>query len=406
MTGPMMKTRFRLILTLALMAVLAGAAYFWWRADSQAQVPAVISAPVTRMTIEQTVLAEGMIKPLRMVAVGAQVSGRITSVDVELGQQVEEGDLIARIDSVTQTNALRNAEASLANVRAQRDAQQAQLVLAERTLERQRQMRRNLNVTQTDFDAAEQAVASAIAQIAALDAQIQQAEIAIETARANLDYTRITAPIAGTVLAIVSQEGQTVNAAQSAPTIVVLGQLDQMRVLAQISEADITRVQPGQPVWFTTLGEPDRIYDTTLESVEPAPESIVNDSSLGGSAGGTATGSSAIYYNGHFTIPNPEGRLRTYMTAQVHIVLGRAEDALSVPSVALGPPGADGLHPVQVLQSDGRIATRQVEIGLNDRINAQVIAGLSEGDRVVTGQSAGAAGAAGNARRIPMGMMR
>ena len=401
-----MTTRLRLTLTLAIAGALAVAAYIWWQADSQAQVPAVISAPVTRATVEQTVLAEGMIKPLRMVAVGAQVSGRITSVDVVLGQQVNEGDLIARIDSVTQTNALRNAEASLANVRAQRDAQQAQLVLAERTLERQRQMRSNLNVTQTDFDAAEQAVASAIAQIAALDAQIEQAEIAIETARANLDYTRITAPIAGTVLAIVSQEGQTVNAAQSAPTIVVLGQLDQMRVLAQISEADITRVQPGQPVWFTTLGEPDRISHATLESVEPAPESIVNDSSLGGSAG-AATGSSAIYYNGHFTVPNPDGRLRTYMTAQVHIVLGRAEDALTVPSVALGPPDDEGRHPVRVLQGDGAIATRQVEVGLNDRINAQVIAGLTEGDRVVTGQSAAAAGpGAGNARRIPMGMMR
>lgn len=410
-----MTKRFRLILTVLILGALAAAAYLWWRGDAAAVQPAVISAPVTLGTVEQTVLAEGTIKPLRMVAVGAQVSGRITSVNVKLGQQVREGDLIAQIDSVTQTNDLRNAEASLANVRAQLASQQAQLALAERTLERQTQMRRNLSVTQADFDSAEQAVAVAKAQIEALEAQIAQAEIGIETARANLDYTRITAPIDGTVLAIVSQEGQTVNSVQQAPTIVVLGQLDQMQVLAQISEADITRVEPGQPVWFTTLGEPERVYRATLESVEPAPESIVNDSSLGGTAASSGTTSTAIYYNGHFTIPNEDGRLRTYMTAQVHIVLGRAEEVLTVPSVALGQLDAEGRHAVRVLGRNGQIETRQVQIGLNDKVSAEVVAGLSEGDRVVTGQAAGAAGGvaggtqgsgSGGTRRVPMGMLR
>ncbi len=401
-----MTKRYRLIVILLLLGAVATVAWLRLNDAQGADRPAVLTAPVNRGTIEQTVLAEGIVKPLRMVAVGAQASGRITAVHVSVGQQVRQGDLIAEIDSVTQTNDLRNAEASLANVRAQLASQQAQLRLAERTLERQSQMRRNLSVTQTDYDSAEEAVTVAQAQIEALGAQIAQAEIGIETARANLDYTRITAPIDGTVLAVVSQEGQTVNSVQQAPTIVVLGQLDQMQVLAQISEADIIRVEAGQPVWFTTLGEPQRVYHATLEAVEPAPESVVNDSSLAGSSGSSSTTSEAIYYNGHFTVPNEDGRLRTYMTAQVHIVLGRAEDVLTLPSVALGQIAADGTQTVRVQTRDGQIETRQVRIGLNDRVNAEVVEGLSEGDRVVTGQAADrAAGGSGGGsmRRPPMG---
>lgn len=401
-----MTKRYRLIVILLLLGAVATVAWLRLNDAQGADRPAVLTAPVNRGTIEQTVLAEGIVKPLRMVAVGAQASGRITAVHVSVGQQVRQGDLIAEIDSVTQTNDLRNAEASLANVRAQLASQQAQLRLAERTLERQSQMRRNLSVTQTDYDSAEEAVAVAQAQIEALGAQIAQAEIGIETARANLDYTRITAPIDGTVLAVVSQEGQTVNSVQQAPTIVVLGQLDQMQVLAQISEADIIRVEAGQPVWFTTLGEPQRVYHATLEAVEPAPESVVNDSSLAGSSGSSSTTSEAIYYNGHFTVPNEDGRLRTYMTAQVHIVLGRAEDVLTLPSVALGQIAADGTQTVRVQTRDGQVETRQVRIGLNDRVNAEVVEGLSEGDRVVTGQAADrAAGGSGGGsmRRPPMG---
>lgn len=393
----------RLILLLVILAAVAAAGWMTLRPASPQQSSQVISAAVTRSTIEQTVLAQGTVKPRRMVAVGAQVSGRITSVNVELGQQVRAGDLVAVIDSVTQENALRNAKASLMSVRAQYVSQRAQLSLAERTLERQTQMRRNLTVTQSDFDAAEEAVTVAKAQIEALEAQIEQATIAIETAEANLGYTRITAPIDGTVLAIVSQEGQTVNAAQSAPTIVVLGQLDEMRILAEISEADIVRVQPGQPVWFTILGEPERVFTATLESVEPAPQSIVNDSSISGNASSSSGSSEAIYYNGYFNVPNPDGRLRTYMTAQVHIVLGRAEDVLTMPSAALtNPDGADAFS-VRVLTSGGQIEPRRVTIGLNDKVNAEVLSGLSEGDRVVTGQSGGASSAAGgsSARRMP-----
>lgn len=394
-----MKRPFWLILTcLALLAL--GAAYYLRGAGTDTPGAGIMTAPVQRGDIEVSVLAEGTLKPRRLVAVGAQVSGRITSVKVVAGQQVEQGDLIAEIDSVTQENQLRTSEAALANVAAQRRAKEAELAQATRIEDRQRKMLASRTVSQADYDSAAESVAIAEAQIAALDAQIEQARVAIETARANLDYTRITAPADGTVLAVVSQEGQTVNAVQSAPTIIVLGQLDEMTVRAQISEADITRVAEGQPVWFTVLGDPDRRYDATLQTIEPAPESIVNDSSFTGSAASSQT-SGAVYYNGIFDIPNPDGALRTYMTAQVHIVTGSARDALVIPSTALGPRGRDGSHRVEVKAPDGTITSRQVRIGLNDKTRAEVLDGLAEGEDVVTGSASGGLGTGPTGVRRP-----
>lgn len=349
-----------------------------------------------------------MLKPAKLVAVGAQVSGRITAVKVELGQSVKAGDLIAEIDSVSQANALRTAEAALANVKAQRQEKQAQLTLNEQTLSRQKQMVEKRAVSQAEYDSAAAAVAVTRAQIEALDALIAQGEVAIETATANLGYTKITAPIDGTVLTIVSQEGQTVNATQSAPTIAILGQLDTMTVRAEISEADVVKVAPGQPVWFTIIGEPDVRHEAVLESIEPAPESVRNDSSISSSttASSSTSSSEAIYYNGIFDVANADGRLRTYMTAQVHIVLGRTKDVLTVPAAALGSQGSDGLYAIRIVSAGGEVAERRVAIGLNDKVTAEVRDGLSEGEVVVTGEAAtqtASSGGFGGAGGPPMG---
>jgi macrolide-specific efflux system membrane fusion protein len=395
--------RTRLLVLALLAAGVAGGAYAYYARQGAAQAPRFMTALVSQGTVEEIVLASGALKPSKLVAVGAQVSGRVTSLKVELGQHVAKGALIAEIDSVTQENALRTAQASLANIRAQRIEKEASLLLAEQTLSRQKSMLEQKAVSRADFEIAEADVKTTRAQIDALDARIVEAEVAVATAEANLGYTLITAPIDGTVLAIVTQEGQTVNAAQSAPTIVIMGQLETMTVKAEISEADIVKVQPGQPVYFTILSDPDRRYDATLTSIEPAPESVRNDSSLSTSAtSGASSTSSAIYYNGNFTVPNEDGRLKTYMTAQVHIVLGRAEDVPVIPSAALGRRKADGTYSVRVLDGD-KVVQRSVEIGLNDKVQAEVRSGVTAGEKVITGEGS-ANRAAGSSRfRGPMG---
>ncbi|MDR3511114.1 MAG: efflux RND transporter periplasmic adaptor subunit [Caulobacteraceae bacterium] len=359
----------------------------------------VMTSEVSVGDVEETVLANGTLKPIKLVAVGSQASGRVVSIKAALGQKVRQGELIAQIDSVTQENTLRSDLAALADVRAQLVEKQATMTRVEQTLARQQQNIKLNAVSRSDLETAQADVKTTRAQIQSLRAQIIEAQVAVKTAQANLGYTQIRAPIDGTVLRIVTQQGQTVNAAQSAPTIVILGQVDQMTIRAEISEADVVRVKPGQPVYFTVLGDPDRRYDASLDSIEPAPESITNDSSFNTTTTSSSTSSStssAIYYNGVFSVPNPEGRLRTYMTAEVHIVLGQVRGVLTIPSAAL-TKGAGGRYSVRVMGRDGKTTVRAVEVGLNNKITAEIRSGLSRGERVVTGEIAPAGPGGGGA---------
>lgn len=372
------------------------------------------SATVGFADIEETVLATGILKPVKMVAVGAQVSGRVISLNVAIGQTIKQGDLIAQIDPVTKQNDLRTAQAALENMRAQRSEKEATLGLAEASLARQQITFSQKASSRADYETADATVKQTRAQIAALDAQITEATVSVENARVNLDYTRITAPIDGTVLAVVTQAGQTVNAVQSAPTIAIIGQIEMMTIRAEISEVDVIKAKPGQEVYFTILGDPVQRYTATLDSIEPAPESVKNDSSFSSSSSSTASSTSsssststtsAIYYNGVFTAANSDGRLRTYMTAEVHIVVARAKNALTIPSAAISERNSDGTHRVQVLDPGGTASPRNVRIGLNNKLTAEVLQGLKEGEQVVIGKvSADAGGSQSQVGGPPTGL--
>ncbi|HCL58351.1 MacA family efflux pump subunit [Acinetobacter variabilis] len=417
-------------LIMAVVIAIALIATGWYFLKPEQQPTQYITAEVTQGDIENSVLATGVLEATKMVSVGAQVSGQVKKMYVQLGDQVKQGQLIARIDSVRQENDLKTAEASIKNQMAQLAVKQANLAKVEAEYKRQQAMYAQDATSRSELESALASYKTAQADITAINAQIEQSRLTLATAKEDLGYTQIVAPMDGTIVAIVTEEGQTVNANQSAPTIVKLAQLDTMTIKAEISEADVMKVQEGQSVYFTTLGDSETKHYATLRQVEPAPDSINTESN----STSTSSSSTAVYYNALFDVPNEDGKLRIDMTAQVYIILDEAKNVLTIPAAAvqtsnrpqrraqssdsdttqannaaapadakqgenktdrpkrlelteaekaLVKQGKATVSMVRVLQADGSAKPQPVLIGLNNRVTAQVIRGLNQGDKVV-----------------------
>jgi macrolide-specific efflux system membrane fusion protein len=379
--------------------VILSIVFAWFLLKPKTITPDYLTATVTRGDLEDSVLATGTLQALQLVSVGAQVSGQVKSLYVKLGDNIKKGQLIAQIDPITQEITLKNNQAAVANLEAQKRVNQANLQLAQAQSARLNSLLKDNAVSKTDTDTATATLKVSEANIAASNAQIQQAQLQVSNAQEFLGYTRITAPMDGTVVAIVTEQGQTVNANQTAPTIIKLAKLDTLTVRAQISEADVVKVKPGQVVYFTILGNPDKRYYAKLRSIEPAPESIATDTTT------TATSTTtAVYYIGLFDVPNPSGELRIDMTAQVYIVLAEGKNVLQIPAAALiGKSTNNGAQTVRVLDSKGQVSNRAVKIGLNNRINAEVLSGLTQGEKVIIGNADNSATNDKKSHR-PMGM--
>lgn len=415
---------------MAIVIAILVAVTAWYFLKPKEQQPQYITAEVTQGDIENSVLATGVLEATKMVSVGAQVSGQVKKMYVQLGDQVKQGQLIARIDSVRQENDLKTAEASIKNQMAQLAVKQANLAKVEAEYKRQQAMYAQDATSRSELESALASYKTAQADITAINTQIEQSRLTLATAKEDLGYTQIVAPMDGTIVAIVTEEGQTVNANQSAPTIVKLAQLDTMTIKAEISEADVMKVQEGQSVYFTTLGDSETKHYATLRQVEPAPDSINTESN----STSTSSSSTAVYYNALFDVPNEDGKLRIDMTAQVYIILDEAKNVLTIPAAAvqtsnrpqrraqspdsdktqannaaapadakqgenktdrpkrlelteaekaLVKQGKATVSMVRVLQADGSAKPQPVLIGLNNRVTAQVIRGLNQGDKVV-----------------------
>ncbi|WP_324033755.1 efflux RND transporter periplasmic adaptor subunit [Aeromonas caviae] len=375
-----------------LLPLCALALWLAWRPQAKAPASDYITASAETRDLEQLIMADGTLKARKQVSVGAQVSGQIKKLHVTLGQEVKQGELLVEIDDLPQQNALKDALAQRDNLQAQLDSKEATLRNARLAYQRQQQIvARGLGST-ADHDSAKVTLDETLADIRALNAQRVQAEIAVDTARVNLGYTRILAPLSGTVVAMPVEEGQTLNASQSTPTLLKIAQLDTMTVEARISEADVIKVRVGMPVYFTILGNSQRRFEGSLRAIEPAPDTINDDDTT------SSSDSSAIYYHGLFEVPNQDGQLRISMTAQVYLVVARLKDALVIPAIALQG------DQVRVVDDGGRISLRRVKVGLNNKVDAQILSGLSTGERVIVSEvSAGQSDAAGG-MPPPMGM--
>jgi macrolide-specific efflux system membrane fusion protein len=373
-----MKKALVALATAGIVAMGGYGAWLAWAAPSRdAGAPA--TALVQRGDLEDTVSATGTLQPRDYVDVGTQVSGQVKVLHVEIGDTVKKGDLLAEIDPAVYRSKVDASQAQLRNLDAQLDQRRAQLRLAEQKARRQDNMARENATTAEAVETAKAELQAARAQVESLKAQIQQTRSTLRGDQANLEYTKIYAPMAGTVVTQNAKEGQTLNANQQAPIVVRVADLSTMTVQTQVSEADVSRLRVGMTVYFTTLGDPGKRWYGELRQVNPTPE-IVNN---------------VVLYNALFDVPNPDGALMTQMTTQVFFVVAEAKDAVLVPLNALQR------NAVTVIRDNGETELRQVKLGARNRILAQVVDGLQPGERVLTTERAQRGAREASAARTP-----
>ncbi|AOF84993.1 efflux transporter, RND family, MFP subunit [Hydrogenophaga sp. RAC07] len=419
------------VIALVALAVLGGG-LAWVRYGPGAKAEsAYITATVQRGDIEDQVSATGSLQPRDYVDVGAQVSGQLRKILVEVGSEVKEGDLLAEIDAETSMARVEASRAQLRSQAAQMTERELALGKAERDLQRQKNLMLEEATTTETLQNAETTVRTARAQIQSLKASMEQLQASMRVEEANLKFTKIYAPMGGTVVSITARQGQTLNTNQSAPTLMRIADLSVMTVQTQVSEADVSKLRGGMPVYFTTLGGQGRRWYGELKKIEPTP-TVTNN---------------VVLYNALFEVPNNNRSLMTQMTAQVFFVVSDAKDVLMVPMSALtiqrsaaqgnrgvqgGPPAAGAAvapgapaasapaagtpgagepartrpavssgmprneaaaRPVRgprqakakVMAEDSSIKERDVTIGVSNRVHAEVLSGLKEGERVVAG---------------------
>ena len=349
---------------------------------------------VTRGNIENSVTALGTLQPRRYVDVGAQASGQIRKIHVEAGDQVQEGQLLVEIDPSTQKAKLDASRYAIENLKAQLQEQKAQHELARQKYQRQQRLVAGNATREEDVQTAKAELSATQARVDMFQAQILQAQASLRSDEAELGYTRIYAPMTGTVVAVDARVGQTLNAQQQTPLILRIAKLSPMTVWAEVSEADIGHVKPGMTAYFTTLSGGNRRWTSTVRQILPIPPKPLNETQGSGSPNSSNKSGSGrvVLYTVLLDVDNSDNALMAEMTAQVFFVASQAQDALTAPIAALQGTANANQQIARVVGKNGRIEQRQVQVGISDRLRVQVLDGLNEGDQLLVGPADGNGG--------------
>ena len=347
-----------------------------------------ITKKAKKGSFSKKVDATGEIFATELIDVGAQVSGQIKKLYVKLGDQIKKGDMIASIDSSTQQNSIDNKEAQLAIYKAQLESAKVALNIAKTQFDREKALFSKNATSKQEFESAKNTYSENSAKIKELEAQIKQTNIELSTAKINLGYTKITAPRDGTVVSVQVEEGQTVNANQTTPTIVNIADLSHVKMKMQIAEGDITKIKVGTPVEYSILSEPTKKFQTTVSSIDPglttlSDGSYSSSSSTKSSVSSSSSSSSAVYYYAQSIVDNKDGILRIGMTTQNELLIANVEDAIIAPSVGI-KKDENGTF-VYVLK-DGKPVKTAVKTGIKDNLDTQIISGINDGDEIITSQ--------------------
>ncbi|MGX9147590.1 efflux RND transporter periplasmic adaptor subunit [Mesorhizobium sp. 128a] len=359
-----------------------GAAVWLASAPSRQLSSSAPAATVKRGSLADTITAIGVLEPSPLVQIGTRVSGQLTAFHVSLGDSVHAGDVIAEMDFFEQQNRLRVARALLSQKQAAQRSRQFELDRAERALRRQRQLSASQIISSAALQDAEVAAGIASAKLDESTAQVEEAAAGVEKAQKDLGYTQITAPIDGRVIALEAKRGQT-----QPRVIAVVAQTDVMRARVQVSEADVERVKVGQPVQFTTAGDRKTNRASLVMEVEPAPSTLLTNQ--GPPGGGCPGEPQAVCYNVFFEAPNKDGKLLPMMTAEVTITVSVVDNVLLAPRGALVGPDPQGVYSASVEIGGGATEPRPVRVGLVNQMDAEIVAGLAEGEKIVLRKDSG-----------------
>ena len=357
-----------------LLIVFVGGALFFSVHSSGDEI-AYITEQVKRQNVEKVVNATGEVRAIELVTVGAQVSGKIEKLYVSIGQEVKKGDMIAEIDSTTQQNDVDINKAKLDSYKAQLQAAQVSLKIAEKQYKRMQTLKKRNAASAEDLENAEDTYETAKSKVTELESTIKETEISLSTAETNLGYTKITAPLDGTIVSIPVKQGQTINAAMDTPAIVQIADLTRMEILIEISEGDISNIKPGVKVTYSILADLNDVFETTLQSIDPGLTLLTNNEYTE-----VVDSSEAIYYYGRLIVPNDDGKLRIGMTTQNVIYVENAENVLTIPVTAVKNNGSQKY--VEILTDKG-VQQRTIVTGVSDGLNIEVKEGVSEGDEII-----------------------
>ncbi len=334
-----------------------------------------ITKPLKRCTITEIVEASGTINPVNTVSVGSTVSGLIKEIYVDFNSEVKKGQLMAQIDPANFEATVQQNQAQIANAQANLAKLQAVMDYDYKMYIRYKNLYAKNFVAKSELDQAESTYKSDLAQINSAKAQITQYQATLKTALTNLGYTKIIAPVDGTVISREIDLGQPVAASFQAPELFTIAQdLTQMQIEVNVSEADIGKVKEGQDVTYTLDGYADSLFTGKVTQVRLA----------------STTTSNVVTYSVIVGVKNEDLKLKPGMTANVSIITNKRENVLCLPNMAMKfTPSTDGTkyekQGIWLLEKNKPVR-HEIKTGAGDDDFTELISDdIKENDLIITG---------------------
>ena len=348
----------------------------------QEEAPKALTTRLEKGDIRGTVTAAGEVYARDLVDVGAQVSGQIKKLYVKVGDKVQKGDMIAQIDSVTQENEIAQQKAQLLIHEANLASAKIAAANAKTQYNRELELYKRNAASKEAVENAKNSAALKEAEQKQIEAQIEQTKLQLSTAETNFGYTKITAPISGTIVSMPVEEGKTVNSNQTTPTIVKIADLSKMEIKMQIAEGDISKVKVGMDVEYSILSDLDNIKKAKIYKIDPGLTTLSDGTYDKTSSGSSSSSSSdsAIYFYAKMLVDNENDFLKIGMTTENNIIVSEANNTRYLPTSVI-KRDAKGDY-VTVLNGK-EPEQRYVKTGVSDDLNTEILSGLDEKDEVL-----------------------